>query len=65
MLNAEKKNYVLQHGSIKLDMIRKLSGKNTDFEDAKINLKKMFEGKLKINFLDYTLTDDVKLKVKT
>jgi lipoate-protein ligase A len=51
-----KKDYVLQHGSIKLDIIRKLSGKNIDFEYAKVNFKKAFQDKLKIDFLDYTLT---------
>ena len=54
-----KKDYVLQHGSIKLDVIRKLSKKNTDFEDAKANLKKAFQDKLRIEFVDYTLTCSV------
>jgi len=53
---CRKKEYVLQHGSIKLDIVRKLSGKNTDFEQAKVNLKKAFQDKLKIKFIDYTLT---------
>ena len=54
-----KKDYVLQHGSIKLDVIRKLSKKNTNFEDAKANLKKAFQDKLRIEFVDYTLTCSV------
>jgi len=60
---CRKKEYVLQHGSIKLDIIRRLSKKNIDFEDAKVNLKKVFQDKLKIEFIDYTLTDNIKLKV--
>ena len=53
---CRKKNYVLQHGSIKLDIMRKLSGENADFEEAKVNLKKAFQNKLKTQFIDYTLT---------
>ena len=52
-----KKEYVLQHGSIKLDIIRKLSGKNIDFEYAKVNLKNAFQDKLKIEFTNYSLAD--------
>ena len=61
---CRKKEYVLQHGSIRLDIIRKLSGKDINFEDAKINLKKSFENKLKIRFMDYTLTDGDCKKIK-
>ena len=61
---CRKKNYVLQHGSIKLDIMRRLLGKNPDFEQAKINLKKAFEDKLKINFIDYTLTENDCKKIK-
>ena len=54
-----KKDYVLQHGSIKLDIISKLSGQNINFEGAKVNLRKVFQDKLKIKFIDYTLTSSV------
>ena len=54
-----KKEYVLQHGSIKLDIIRRLSGKNIDFEHAKVNLKKAFQDKLKIDFTDYALANSL------
>lgn len=53
-----KKEYVLQHGSIKLDMIQKLSGKLTNFEDAGKKLKDSFANRLKIKFVDYTLTEN-------
>ena len=56
-----KKEYVLQHGSIKLDTMHKLSGKNTNFEDAKINLKKAFQDKLKVEFRDYTLKSSLNI----
>ncbi len=52
---CRKKECVLQHGSIKLNIIRQLSGKDINFETAKTNLKKSFENKLKIKFIDYTL----------
>ena len=51
-----KKEYVLQHGSIKLDIIRRLSGENIDFKHAKVTLKSAFQDKLKIEFTDYVLT---------
>ncbi len=53
-----KKEYVLQHGSIKLDIIQKLSGKYINFKDAGIKLKDSFADKLKIKFVDYTLTEN-------
>ena len=52
-----KKNYVLQHGSIKLDIIHKMSGKDTGFKHAKVNLKNAFKDRLKIKFVDYVLTN--------
>lgn len=38
----DKKQYVLQHGSIRLDKIRELSGKNADFNGAIVCLKTAF-----------------------
>jgi len=53
---CRRKEFVLQHGSIKLDIIRKLSGKNINFQNAKVELKNAFQSKLKIKFIDYHLT---------
>lgn len=53
---CRRKEFVLQHGSIKLDIIRKLSGKNINFQNAKVKLKNAFQDKLKIKFVDYHLT---------
>ena len=55
-----KKEYILQHGSIKLDLIKNFSkkGKASDLNQITINLKKSFEECLKIGFLDYTLSED-------
>lgn len=61
---CRKKEYVLQHGSIKLDTIRKLLGKNINSREVKINLKRSFQDKLRIEFVDYNLTDDIKVELK-
>jgi len=52
---CRKKRAFLQHGSIKLDKIRELSGKNITSEMAVSDLKIAFEKSLKINFQDYSL----------
>lgn len=41
-IGNDKKQYVLQHGSIRLDKIRELSGKNADFDGAIVYLKAAF-----------------------
>lgn len=51
---CRKKKYILQHGSIKLDEIKRLSGKNLDFCQAISDLKACFEEYLQIKFLDYS-----------
>ncbi|MBI3590204.1 MAG: lipoate--protein ligase family protein [Candidatus Melainabacteria bacterium] len=50
-----KKDCILQHGSIKLDLIRKLSQKELSFEMTAYDLKSTFERLLKIKFIDYSL----------
>ena len=52
-----RNNYVLQHGSIKLDIIKNLSGKNISFSQARDDLKDAFQKQLKINFSDYLFSD--------
>ena len=61
---CRKKEHVLLHGSIRLDKICSLSGKYVDFEQASRDLKESFKDKLKIDFLDYTLTDSDLKKIK-
>ena len=53
---CRKKKHILQHGSIKLDEIRKLSCKNLDFNQAIDDLKIAFEEVLQIKFLDYNVS---------
>lgn len=50
-----KNGCVLQHGSVRLDKIKELSGIKITFEDAVNKLKRSFETSLNIKFLDYTL----------
>lgn len=52
-----KKSYILQHGSIKLDLISKFTGNNIEFSDARKLLKQAFEKQLNIDFLDYCISD--------
>lgn len=49
---------ILQHGSIRLDIIRQLSGLNVSFDEVKENLKSSFTEKLNIKFLDYSLSKE-------
>ena len=53
-----RKDYVLTHGSIKIDRISKLSGKTILIGDVISNLKDSFINKLNIGFMDYTLNDN-------
>ena len=55
---CRKKNHILQHGSIKLDSISKLTSKEISFEHAAETLKKVFQNTLTITLIDYTLTKD-------
>ncbi len=52
-----KKSYILQHGSIKLDLISKLSGTNIGFSETVKLLKQAFESQLNIDFVDYCISD--------
>ena len=49
---CRRKNHVLQHGSIKLGIIKKLSGKGLTFDQCAMDLKQSFQEKLKINFIE-------------
>ncbi len=59
-----RKNYVLQHGAIKLDIINKLSQKNISFSQASKDLKDAFQEQLKIKFSDYLLSGEDYEKIK-
>ena len=50
-----KKEYILQHGSIKLDLIRKSSNLEISFDRAALDLKSAFQEMFNINFLEYPL----------
>ncbi|MBI2996536.1 MAG: hypothetical protein HYY52_07545 [Candidatus Melainabacteria bacterium] len=56
---CKKDKYILQHGSIRLDIIRDLSGKDVSFNTAAKNLKKCFEELLHVSFLDYKLLNKI------
>ena len=62
---CRKKNYILQHGAIKIDKINKISKKDINFNEAVYNLKVSFEQVLKINFLNYSFPDDVYEKISS
>ena len=55
---CRKKEYILQHGSIMLDKVSEFAGTNITFNDAAYNLKKVFQDKLKITFLDYISSEE-------
>ena len=52
-----KKGFILQHGSIKLDLISSMIDKRVDFIEASNALKLAFEVKLGIDFEDYYISD--------
>ncbi len=52
-----KRKFVLQHGSIKLDLIRKLSGKEVYYKDVVADLKTAFKTELNISFLENNNSD--------
>jgi len=52
-----KNGCILQHGSIRLDKIKKLTKNEVDFNDAVFNLRASFESVLNIKFLDYFLEE--------
>ena len=52
-----KKSAILQHGSIKLNLIRNLSDLGRDSSNAYQNLKECFQKILNINFVDFKLLD--------
>ena len=56
---CRKKKYVLQHGSIRLDLIRNLSGVELDFQKAAFDLKSSFEEELKITFNQESLCETI------
>ena len=60
-----KKQYILQHGSIRLDLIRKLSQKEISFNEAADNLKTSFNSKLQVDFINYALNDSDCEKIKS
>lgn len=47
---ARKKNYIMQHGSIRLDIIREFLKKDITFQSAKSKLKNAFEDAIGIKF---------------
>lgn len=53
-----KNGCILQHGSIRLDKIKKLTNNKIDFNDAIFNLKASFELVLNIKFLDSYLRNE-------
>lgn len=54
---TRKKKYILQHGSIKLSVIKELTGKTISFHEAIKLLTSAFQEKLNIKFLDFQLPD--------
>ncbi len=52
-----KKEYLMQHGSIKLGLIRQLSGIDLYKEKAIVDLKIVFKQILNIQFTDYSLSE--------
>jgi len=52
-----KRKFVLQHGSIKLDLIRKLSGKEVYYKDVVADLKTAFKTELNISFSENNNSD--------
>ena len=58
-----KKDCTLQHGSIKLDLIRKFSQRELSFEMAAYALKAAFESLLEIKFADYSLATTDREKI--
>lgn len=54
---ARKQNYILQHGSIRLDLIRKFTGGNVSYEEVSEALTTSFEENLNITFVPYELTN--------
>lgn len=53
------KNVVLQHGAIRLDKIRELSGNKLNFDTAEGYLKKLFEICLNISFQNYQYNENI------
>lgn len=54
-----RKGFILQHGSIKLDLISEITGKCINFTEASNVLKSAFEVKLDIDFEDYCISDSL------
>ena len=52
-----KKTNVLQHGSIRLDLIRQLSNIDVTFKQAMDHLKSTFQSEAHISFADYDLNE--------
>lgn len=52
LVENNKKQYVLQHGSIRLDKIKEFSGRDISYEKSSEFLKSAFMEELKIGFLD-------------
>ncbi len=54
---GNKKQYILQHGSIKLDKIRELSGSCVDYKSVSCDLRFAFEKVLGVNFTDLKIEE--------
>ena len=55
LTEKDKNQYILQHGSIKLDKIRLLSGKNVSYEIASIDLRNAFKKEFNAEIIDFNL----------
>lgn len=55
---GNRNQYILQHGSIRLDIIRKLSQMDVSFDQAADHLKASFERELRIKFFNYSLSKE-------
>ena len=53
----QKRGHVLQHGSIRLDLISGFLGESVDFFKAIESLKSAFQVKLNIDFIDYCISE--------
>lgn len=60
-----KEGCILQHGSIKLDLLRKLSNESISYSDAKSKLKKSVGKYFGIEFIDYPYFQVDCEKIKT
>ena len=53
-----KKEYILQHGAIRLDLINKLIGQNISFHQVARDLRNIFQKRIDINLIEMQFTND-------